>query len=69
MLVKSARFYPYFGFCYIYLAKVGIKSCSISIVSAMMLANYIYIKTHGSESRGQEEAACTRVFWPTRPLQ
>ena len=27
------------------------------------------IKTHGSESRGQEEAACTRVFWPTRPLQ
>ena len=28
-----------------------------------------YIKTHGSESRGQEEAACTRVFWPTRPLQ
>ena len=21
-----------------------------------------YIKTHGSESRGQEEAACTRVF-------
>ena len=23
------------------------------------------IKTHGSESRGQEEAACTRVFWPT----
>ena len=29
----------------------------------------IAIKTHGSESRGQEEAACTRVFWPTRPLQ
>ena len=27
------------------------------------------IKTHGSESRGQEEAACMRVFWPTRPLQ
>ena len=23
------------------------------------------IKTHGSESRGQEEAACMRVFWPT----
>ena len=30
---------------------------------------YIYIKTHGSESRGQEEAACMRVFWPTQPLQ
>ena len=30
---------------------------------------YQQIKTHGSESRGQEEAACTRVFWPTRPLQ
>ena len=29
----------------------------------------IIIKTHGSESRGQEEAACIRVFWPTRPLQ
>ena len=29
----------------------------------------LYIKTHGSESRGQEEAACMRVFWPTRPLQ
>ena len=27
------------------------------------------IKTHGSESRGQEEAACMRVFWPTQPLQ
>ena len=27
------------------------------------------IKTHGSESRGPEEAACMRVFWPTRPLQ
>ena len=27
------------------------------------------IKTHGSESRGQEEAACMCVFWPTRPLQ
>ena len=23
------------------------------------------IKAHGSESRGQEEAACMRVFWPT----
>ena len=27
------------------------------------------IKTHGRESRGQEEAACTRVLWLTRPLQ
>ena len=27
------------------------------------------IKTSGSESRGQEEAACMRVFRPTRPLQ
>ena len=27
------------------------------------------IKTHGSESGGQEEATCTRVFWPMRPLQ
>ena len=31
--------------------------------------NSFEIKTHGSESRGQEEAACMRVFWPTRPLQ
>ena len=29
----------------------------------------VHIKTHGSESRGQEEAACMRVFWPTRALQ
>ena len=28
-----------------------------------------FIKTHGSESRGQEEAACMCVVWPTRPLQ
>ena len=28
-----------------------------------------YIKTSGSESRGQEEAACIRVFRPMRPLQ
>ena len=28
-----------------------------------------YIKTHSDESRGQEEAACTRIFWPTQPLQ
>ena len=35
----------------------------------MYIYIYIYIKTHGSESRGQEEAACMRVFWPTRPLQ
>ena len=27
------------------------------------------IKTHGSELQGQEEAACTHVFWPTQPLQ
>ena len=27
------------------------------------------IKTSGSESRGQEEAASTRVFRPMRPLQ
>ena len=36
--------------------------------SFIMLIQHV-IKTHGSESRGQEEAACTRVFWPTRPLQ
>ena len=36
----------------------------------LFLAEYRrIIKTHGSESRGQEEAACMRVFWPTRPLQ
>ena len=27
------------------------------------------IKMSGSESRGQEEAACIRVFRPMRPLQ
>ena len=30
-----------------------------------VLATYIeLIRTHGSESQGQEEAACMRVFWP-----
>ena len=28
---------------------------------------WAYIKTHDSELRGQEETACMRVFWPTRP--
>ena len=36
---------------------------------AIAIARYLCIKTHSSESRGQEEAACTHVFWPTRPLQ
>ena len=30
---------------------------------------HLIIKTHSSESWGQEEAACTRVFWPMRLLQ
>ena len=25
--------------------------------------------THGSELQDQEEAAYTRIFWPTQPLQ
>ena len=33
------------------------------------MVNDMFIKTHGGGSRGQGEAACTRVFWPTRPLQ
>ena len=28
-----------------------------------------HIKTHGSESQGQEEATYIRIFWPTQPLQ
>ena len=27
------------------------------------------IKIHGSESQGQEGAACIQVFWPTQPTQ
>ena len=38
-------------------------------LSADIEKAFLIIKTHGSESRGQEEAACMRVFWPTRPLQ
>ena len=41
MLVKYTKFYPYFrrkGMCN-RSAKVEIKSCSISIVPTMMLAN------------------------------
>ena len=45
MLVKSARFYPTLAsVTFTFLAKGGIKSCSISIVSAMMLANYMSIR-------------------------
>ena len=35
----------------------------------LRLNTHLKIKTHGSESQGQEEAACMRVFWPTQPLQ
>ena len=35
----------------------------------MYTYSYICIKTSGSESRGQEEAASTRIFKPMRPLQ
>ena len=51
------------------------KCLNLTFVNALVhvyacLHAFMYvIKTHGSESRGQEEAACTRVFWPTRPLQ
>ena len=38
-------------------------------IASCCIESYTGIKTHGSESRGQEEAACMRVFWPTRPLQ
>ena len=44
---------------------------SLSILYKLVwgyIASYI-IKTSGSESRGQEEAACIRVFRPMRPLQ
>ena len=42
--------------------KADVYSNSIAYIN-------IYIKTHGSESRGQEEAAYTCIFWPTQPLQ
>ena len=42
---------------------------AIAIACGRILQCFMSIKTHGSESRGQEEAACMRVFWPTRPLQ
>ena len=38
------------------------------MVSANMLLIYIYIKTHDSESQGQEEAAIIRETKITRPL-
>ena len=40
----------------------------VSITSRINVVSDIDIKTHGSESRGQQEAACMHVFWPTRPL-
>ena len=44
------------------------SKCSIP-ESSTSFSNTNVIKTHGSESRGQEEATCTLVFWPTLPLQ
>ena len=51
-----------------------VVSVQVMILEGIISSKIIYvvitlIKTHSSESRGQEEAACTRVFWPTRPLQ
>ena len=39
------------------------------LYTVLHLKSMIYIKTHDSELRGQEEAACMRIFWPTQPLQ
>ena len=36
---------------------------------AIFIEGFFLIKTSGSESRGQEEAACVHVFGPMRPLQ
>ena len=43
----------------------------MDLISAQKLSllHCTCIKTSGSESRGQEEAACIRVIRPTRPLQ
>ena len=46
----------------------NIQACKL-IITFSHFSNIIYIKTHGSESQGQLEAACTRVFWLTQPLQ
>ena len=35
----------------------------------VIFEEYFLIKTSGSESRGQEEAASTHIFKPMRPLQ
>ena len=32
------------------------------VLSKLSIRTHAQIKTHGSESRGQEEAACMRVF-------
>ena len=52
-------------------AKVGIKSYRYARKYASFEHGCNYpavIKTHGSESQGQEEAACTSNIKPTRPL-
>ena len=60
------------------LITIGYRVDSLCIyllcVTAWILENQLKchiwcIKIHGSESQGQEEAVCMRVFWPTRPLQ
>ena len=42
---------------------------ALYVVRISQMKTISIIKTSGSESRGQEEAVCMRVFRPTRPLQ
>ena len=51
---------------FLLLYMMNFKWCSIFIYG---LATAWQIKTHGSESWGQEEAAYMHVFWPMWPLQ
>ena len=44
------------------------KVSFLSEITSYMIIHEYLDKTSGSELRGQEEAACMRVFRPTRPL-
>ena len=63
-----------FIFARVNVLSLAARLTTVSLDIYIYIYIYIYnknlnIKTHGSESRGQEEAACMRIFWPTQPLQ
>ena len=56
-------------FSYLFLLKLATASLLVTDSQNSLQYMQLGIKTSGSESQGQEEAVCSRVFRPTQPLQ